>query len=84
MSGSLGFNSRRLSSANRPITLGSMLSSGHNGPASTKRVYNWNKTANNVEPFTATFGITRGYFGPPSTPFSTYHPYYSSNMYLYR
>jgi hypothetical protein len=86
MPGSLGFNSRRLTSTNRVITLGSMLASNHNGPASVKRMYYWytktnpNNTQNNNF-FTNTFEIQYGMWGPPTTPLNYYHPYYSTKMY---
>ena len=85
MPGNLGLNSKRLNSTNRAITLGSMLVNNNtNGVGSGKRLYNWYKLQNQCQGqvFTCIWGIKRGQWAPPSTPFNHYHPYYSSNMYM--
>ncbi len=79
---SLGFNSKHMTCANRSITLGSMLVSGH-GAGSSKRMYHWHTKHAQGKEFENIFGITRGQWGPPTYPKSFYHPYYSSQMYVY-
>ena len=85
MPANFGFNSKRINSTNRPITLGGMLvNQNSNGPSSTKRIYNWYKLQEKCqgEVFECIWGIKRGQWGPPSNSNNFYHPYYSHNMYL--
>lgn len=87
MPGTLSFNSKRINSTNRSITLGSMLvSNGSHGPSSSKRVYNWHKTQSSCQgdSIERIWGIKRGQWGPPTYPLNHYHPYYSNAMYYHK
>lgn len=74
-----GFNTKRLNSGNRTVTLGGMLV---NNNINCKRIFNWHKQQNTQQsPFTMVWGIKHGQWAPPSHPFNTYTPYYSTQMY---
>lgn len=87
MPGILSFNSKRITSTNRAITLGSMLvCNGQIGAGSSKRLYNWIQTKSECQgnPIECIWGISKGQWGPPTYPFNHYYPYYSNSMYYFR